>query len=64
MSVVFEDTAALPQLQHSGSRVLQNDKNTVRSTASNKPKGIRTDSPTTVQACEELGLLLDDLKQK
>jgi len=65
MSVVFEDTAtALPQLQHSGSRVLQNDKNTVRSTASNKPKGIRTDSPTTIQACEELGLLLDDLKQK
>ena len=31
-------------------------------TPKNKP--LRLDSPTTISACEELGLVIDDLKQK
>ncbi len=63
MSVIVEDTAT-PLLQSSPSRILGNEKNSARQGIGNKPKGIRTDSPTTVQACEELGLVLDDLRQK
>ena len=63
MSVIVEDTA-IPTLQSSPSRILGPEKNSTRQGASNRPKGIRTDSPTTIQACEELGLVLDDLKQK
>ena len=64
MSVFLEEKeTSQPQQPSSPSRLNISDRNTT-TRGVNKNKGLRLDSPTTIQACNELGLLIEDLKQK
>lgn len=60
-SVIFDElnVSSQPSLP---SRILPNERGVGRSGPRNKV--LRLDSPTTVQACQDLGIFLDDLKQK
>jgi len=44
------------------SRILGSERNVIR--IGQKGKSLRTDSPTTIKACQDLGFLVSDLKQK